>query len=375
MLAGEQGCTAVWPRVVAACRGPATAGCRSFQDGTASGHRPARRWLVGDVSHLVCAAGWDWQRLPAVVPSREPRSNPLSCATPTAGGSTVARQGLPARAAHPWPVSSAHAHWCTLSFFRLSLPFLSGGGMAGYQQQDAHEFFCFVLEMMGATTPGAGAPPRRRRAAPGSQRRWPGPCCAAALWCRQLALTQRRRRLWAAQVPGKRALGPEHTSHAALPALPARWLLCAGPLTPFAADCITHSVFGGTLRSDVICSACGHTSTSHEQFSHLSLDMPPPQQVGGVAAGQVPGVAVQWWWACSRSGTCRAGYVATPSRHRGYGRNGGATRALTASMGARLAATSWVGRAPSLQPSVPAGSMPGRCVTAAISPHTAPLRS
>ena len=28
--------------------------------------------------------------------------------------------------------------------------------MAGYQQQDAHEFFCFILEMM-ASTAGAGA--------------------------------------------------------------------------------------------------------------------------------------------------------------------------------------------------------------------------
>jgi len=27
--------------------------------------------------------------------------------------------------------------------------------MAGYQQQDAHEFFCFTLEMMSATA-GAG---------------------------------------------------------------------------------------------------------------------------------------------------------------------------------------------------------------------------
>ncbi|PSC74502.1 ubiquitin carboxyl-terminal hydrolase 22 [Micractinium conductrix] len=75
---------------------------------------------------------------------------------------------------------------------------LAGGHMAGYQQQDAHEFFCFILEMMSAT---------------------------------------------------------------------------AGP------DCITRSVFGGALRSDVICAACGHVSTSHEQFSHLSLDIPPPQQL------------------------------------------------------------------------------------------------
>ena len=33
----------------------------------------------------------------------------------------------------------------------------AGGGLAGYQQQDAHEFFCFVLEMMAATA-GPGEP-------------------------------------------------------------------------------------------------------------------------------------------------------------------------------------------------------------------------
>jgi hypothetical protein len=38
-------------------------------------------------------------------------------------------------------------------------------------------------------------------------------------------------------------------------------------------------VFGGSLRSDVICSACGHTSTTLDHFTNLSLDIPPPAAI------------------------------------------------------------------------------------------------
>ena len=37
-----------------------------------------------------------------------------------------------------------------------------------------------------------------------------------------------------------------------------------------------QALFGGSLRSDVTCCACGHTSTRHEHFSHISLDIPTP---------------------------------------------------------------------------------------------------
>lgn len=36
--------------------------------------------------------------------------------------------------------------------------------------------------------------------------------------------------------------------------------------------------FGGLLRSDVTCRACGHTSTAFDPFLDLSLDLPPPPQ-------------------------------------------------------------------------------------------------
>lgn len=38
-------------------------------------------------------------------------------------------------------------------------------------------------------------------------------------------------------------------------------------------------LFSGTLRSDIVCSACGAISTSRDEFTHLSLDIPPPSRL------------------------------------------------------------------------------------------------
>jgi ubiquitin carboxyl-terminal hydrolase 22/27/51 len=38
---------------------------------------------------------------------------------------------------------------------------------------------------------------------------------------------------------------------------------------------IVEHTFGGMLRSDVTCSSCGYTSTVHEDFLALSLDIDP----------------------------------------------------------------------------------------------------
>ena len=36
--------------------------------------------------------------------------------------------------------------------------------------------------------------------------------------------------------------------------------------------------FGGILRSDVVCATCGYTSTAHDPFKDISVDIPelPP---------------------------------------------------------------------------------------------------
>lgn len=38
---------------------------------------------------------------------------------------------------------------------------------------------------------------------------------------------------------------------------------------------MVQRTFGGLLRSDVTCRACGHTSTAFDPFLDLSLDLPP----------------------------------------------------------------------------------------------------
>lgn len=40
---------------------------------------------------------------------------------------------------------------------------------------------------------------------------------------------------------------------------------------------LVELAFGGMLRSDVTCSACGHISTAYDPFMDLSLDILPPE--------------------------------------------------------------------------------------------------
>ena len=35
-------------------------------------------------------------------------------------------------------------------------------------------------------------------------------------------------------------------------------------------------IFGGILRSDVVCGTCGYTSTAHDPFKDISVDIPEP---------------------------------------------------------------------------------------------------
>ena len=35
-------------------------------------------------------------------------------------------------------------------------------------------------------------------------------------------------------------------------------------------------IFGGILRSDVVCATCGYTSTAHDPFKDISVDIPEP---------------------------------------------------------------------------------------------------
>jgi len=57
-------------------------------------------------------------------------------------------------------------------------------------------------------------------------------------------------------------------------------VLTSMPLAAGSGDCcIAHRVFSGVLRSDVMCMACGFTSTTYDPCVDISLDLEPNQQV------------------------------------------------------------------------------------------------
>ena len=67
--------------------------------------------------------------------------------------------------------------------------------------------------------------------------------------------------------------------HPHIPGLSANWWIycCLHMADPEAArlgrTSIVDRVFGGLLRSDVTCCACGFTSTAYDPFLDISLDM------------------------------------------------------------------------------------------------------
>ena len=47
--------------------------------------------------------------------------------------------------------------------------------------------------------------------------------------------------------------------------------------------------FGGILRSDVVCATCGYTSTAHDPFKDISVDIPePPRHIPQPPAVDTP---------------------------------------------------------------------------------------
>jgi len=128
--------------------------------------------------------------------------------------------------------------------------------MAGYQQHDAHEFLLSVLTGVHYGLTRGGDPHVLQRVLRDRADRTPAEAEAAAAGLALPAADGRR--------PGY--LGSGNT-----------------PPCP----CAVHTTFGGTLRSDVWCRACGTTSTSFEPFMDVSLACPmqqvqvqpaPPQQ-------------------------------------------------------------------------------------------------
>ena len=135
--------------------------------------------------------------------------------------------------------------------------------LARHRQQDAHEFFLSLVATVHSNlTPGE----RRSRAAPGTPRAAatsPGdPGTAAGTGTGTTGTTG---------TPGST---PRASAGSGGAGLGMEWC-----------DCPMHRAFAGTIRSDVTCGACGHTSTVHDPTVGLSLDLPVPGSGGARACG------------------------------------------------------------------------------------------
>ena len=142
--------------------------------------------------------------------------------------------------------------------------------LARHRQQDAHEFFLSLVATVHSNlTPGE----RRSRAAPGTPRAAatsPGdPGTAAGTGTGTTGTTG---------TPGST---PRASAGSGGAGLGMEWC-----------DCPMHRAFAGTIRSDVTCGACGHTSTVHDPTVGLSLDLPVPGSGGARGAGTTIGPAL-----------------------------------------------------------------------------------
>jgi len=201
--------------------------------------------------------------------------------------------------------------------------------LAGYQQQDAHEFFLSLVSAL--QTSWVGRPAAAATAAgSGPPGALGAPSAAAAVGVEAMAalLAQRceeRRASAAPAASGPRTFsdGGRHAHGSDWPAaphalswdaavVPNPFAAAAGPMAPGGdfggagpsepaelsqpppqpqpqqpprGAGLVDLVFGGLLRSDVICTACGHTSTAFDPFLDLSLDIAPPREgLAGPAA-------------------------------------------------------------------------------------------
>ncbi|KAK3280653.1 ubiquitin-specific protease ubp2 [Cymbomonas tetramitiformis] len=127
--------------------------------------------------------------------------------------------------------------------------------LACYEQQDAHEFYLSAVGALHAADAGGAAQATPRSKGSGSIRSpMPNMGLGALPWI--MSVTEER----------GVAQGVAAGTHS-----------LASPRSGRDGDdchCIIHRIFTGTLRSDVMCGECGHTSTAFDPCVDLSLDFP-----------------------------------------------------------------------------------------------------
>ncbi|KAK9841837.1 hypothetical protein WJX81_006458 [Elliptochloris bilobata] len=167
--------------------------------------------------------------------------------------------------------------------------------LAGYQQQDAHEFYLYALAgLCAAGVATARAKPAWRP----SSRSAAGSCCSreAAYSTGQLVSSPP-----GAALCGMACGGGRGAVQAGVQALGKRpsGAPAAGPTTclakaePPEGESVVQVVFGGLLRSDVTCCECGFTSTAHDPFLDISLDLQGDRSDSGERARASSGEATE----------------------------------------------------------------------------------
>ena len=139
--------------------------------------------------------------------------------------------------------------------------------LARHRQQDAHEFFLSLVATVHSNlTPSE----RRSRAAPGT----PG---AAATSPGDPGTAAGTGTGTGTGTPGSM---PRASAGSGGAGFGLEWC-----------DCPMHRAFAGTIRSDVTCSVCGHTSTVRDPTVGLSLDLPVPG-AGGARGARGAGTTI-----------------------------------------------------------------------------------
>ncbi|CAL8466572.1 g6108 [Coccomyxa elongata] len=193
------------------------------------------------------------------------------------------------------PAAFLYAWWCHAEHH-----------LAGYQQQDAHEFYLYALSGLShSRLPGSDV---AADAQPSESERGPSAAAAAAAD----AAIHQQPGVTGQPLPVKQEAGSAgwqvpvlaHSSSfldltsdldsSGLPSLLTPGLpsgsanfgadnrpssherASSSPSGDAEGDSALQRIFGGVLQSDVTCCACGHTSTAHDPFLDISLDIKPP---------------------------------------------------------------------------------------------------
>ncbi|KAK9916520.1 hypothetical protein WJX75_003670 [Coccomyxa subellipsoidea] len=174
------------------------------------------------------------------------------------------------------PAAFLYAWWCHADHH-----------LAGYQQQDAHEFYLFALSGLShSRLPGEAAIKNGAAAADTAGHRpvtveAPRPAGSAGWQVPVLAHTDILGLTSDVDSPRLAAFLPPKLDEDAKTGADDRAASnerasSSGGSGAEEGNSALQRIFGGLLQSDVMCCACGHTSTAHDPFLDISLDIKPP---------------------------------------------------------------------------------------------------